>query len=166
MGSRTSKPASAAKAVSQSLAGKAVEGAARGSGELPRRRGAPFASQPEEAYSEDVFRELSRLRVQRREPSEGDVSPAFPQNTAVIRYQEERRLDDYRRRHQTDRVPGRVDEDLLRDSLRRHREAPQEFTAERLSEEWQGADPETVGSVLRFVVFPQVVLEGETKVAT
>ena len=135
MGSRASKPAAAAgkavspaaaKAVAESVAEGGYRGSAAPARDAPaftRRRGAPVPAQAEDPYQEDVFRGLSRMSVSRQdEAGEGASLPVGPpQNTAVIRFQEERRMEEYRRRHQTDRVPGRISEDLLKDSLRMHR---------------------------------------------
>ena len=47
-----------------------------------------------------------------------------------------------------------------------HRDAPLEYHSERIAEDWEGVDQETVRSVLRFVSYPRVVIDGDSKVAT
>ena len=47
-----------------------------------------------------------------------------------------------------------------------HRDAPLEFHAERIAQDWDGVDEETVRNVLRFVTHPRVVVNGDSKVAT
>ena len=131
MGPRASKPtaAVAGKAAAPTVAKVFAEGGVRGS-EIPareapvfaRRRGIPTPPIVDDEYREDVFRELSKMSVQRQEALMSPSLPAGPpQNTAVIRFQEERKMEEYRRRYQTDRIPGRISEELLKDSLRMHR---------------------------------------------
>ena len=183
--------AAAGKAAAPTVAKSVVEGAGVRGSETPareapvftRRRGVPMPAEVEDAYREDVFRELSKMSVQRQEEAGKSYLPVGPpQNTAVIRFQEERKMEEYRRRHKTDRIPGRISEDLLEESLRMHRyrssdhvshcaligfrDAPLEFNAERVAQDWDGVDEDTVRNVLRFVTHPRVVTDGDSKVAT
>lgn len=126
------------------------------------RRRPPVPQVPEEDFEADVMREMKKISLDKH------VTPtpaSSAENTAVIRFHEEKRLDEYRLLHRTEHVPGRISEAELQAILTRYRSAPSEYTAEDISKEMQLPDPAVVANVLRFVTSPRIVQEGEDKVA-
>jgi hypothetical protein len=90
-----------------------------------RSRGNATPSEIEDEYNADIMREMSRVSLNKIEEPQMRSMPGLmvgsAENTAVIRYKEERKLDDYRLIHRTEQIPGRITEDQLKSILTKHR---------------------------------------------
>jgi hypothetical protein len=86
-----------------------------------RSRGNATPSEIEDEYNADIMREMSRVSLNKIEEPQTGLMVGSAENTAVIRYKEERKLDDYRLIHRTEQIPGRITEDQLKSILTKHR---------------------------------------------